>query len=234
MNEIVIFGLSVIFIYGLAAYKNIISSLIGTLCINTIYWYSYAEIYIKKYITNYVSMLDIDNSNNNCTLYYIKHGKSEPVYEKPKHKQPIPKLEENTDALIYTTPTLNVIVLHDSHHKTFDLHKIKSDIEFINITVVFKNEDKTYDISLRSDTSNFYAVGNNINKYIIWSLILEQHVVDRYGCDYNLQLIDHNANIEQYNQNTEIIIHKNGYYIEEQHEHESNDLLCNSPKSLDK
>lgn len=229
MNGIVTFGLIVTGIYGLTLCKNTIKSYIGTLCLNTVYWYSYAEIYIKKRLIR-----DNKKTDNKCMLYYLKNGNMVTIDEKPEQNQIIP-FSEYMDVLVYTTPTLDVTVVdRDRNHLLFDLSKIKSDTEFINITVKFEDDPTPYSISLRTETNNFYAIGNHINKYIIWMLIQKQHNVYRYGCNYTVQLIDHNVCIsDNYNQDISIVIQKDGFYVK-QNEYELTDLVCETPKGLDK
>lgn len=218
-------------IYGGVMYKNTLKSYLGSLCINMIYWYSYAEVYTKKVMSEYTLIIDDTLKNDKCMMYYIKDETSVRIYDEPKHKQPIP-FPEDMDALIYTTPTLHVVVL-DGSEEVFDLHKIKSDTEFINMNVIFEDDTKHYDIALRTDTSDFYAIDNHINKYIVWSLVLNQHNVLRNGRDYTIQIIDHNVNITSYTQDTSIVIQKEGYYTI-QSECETPELVCEQPKGLDK
>ena len=229
MNDIVTFGLIVTGIYGLAVCKHTIKSYIGTLCINTIYWYSYVEIYIKKTLVS-----DNNKTDNKCMSYYLKNGNIVTIDENPEQNQIIP-FSEYMDALVYTTPTLDVTVVDRNRTQLlFDLYKIKSDNEFINITVNFEDDPIPYSISLRTETSNFYVVGNHINKYIIWMLIQNQHNVCRYGCNYTIQIIDHNVCISNaYNQDMVIVIQKECFYVK-QMECEITDLVCETPKGLDK
>jgi len=227
MNDIVTFGLIVAGIYGLTAYKHTIKSYLGSLCMNTIYWYSYAEIYIKNTLIS-----DNKKPDNKCMSYYLKNGNIVTIDEEPEQNQLIP-FSEDMDVLVYTTSRLDVTIV-DRTQLLFDLYKIKSDIEFINITVIFENEPTPYSISLRTETSNFYVVGNHINKYIIWMLIQNQHNVCRYGCNYTIQIIDHNVCISNaYNQDMVIVIQKECFYVK-QMECEITDLVCETPKGLDK
>jgi len=229
MNDIVTFGLIVTGIYGLSACKNTIKSYLSSLCINTIYWYSYAEIYIKN-----ILIIDKKKTDNKCMSYYLKNGNIVTIDEEPEQNQFIP-FSEYMDVLVYTTPTLDVIVADiDRTQLLFDLYKIKSDIEFINVTVKFEDDPTQYSISLRTETNNFYVIGNHINKYIIWMLIQKQHNVYRYGCNYTIQIIDHNVCIsDHYNQDMSIVIQKDGFYVK-QHECEITDLVCDTSKGLDK
>jgi len=231
MGGLVHFSIFVAGMYGIARYKNVLQGYMTSLCINTIYWYSYAEIYLKKIISDYIPILD-NKDKHRCRLYHIKDGKTVTMFDEPIHDQPIP-FSEHMDALIYTTPTLDVVVL-DNTVKIFDLDKIKSSIEFINVTVKFEDDPKHYDISLRTETSNFYVIGNHINKYIIWMMILNQHNVYRYGYNYTIQIIDHNVSISNaYNQDMNIVIQKEGFYVK-QTECEITDLVCETTKSIDK
>ena len=232
MNGLVMFGLGVTGIYGMAAYKRTIMSYIGRLCINMIYWYSYAEIYIRNTLFNYSLIVDKPETDTKCIIYYLKNGNIIKIDEEPNQNQCIP-FSEDMNVLIYTTPTLDVTVV-DKSQLLFDLSKIKSDIEFINLTVTFENDPKQYSISLRNETSNFYVIGNHINKYIIWMMILNQHNVYRYGYNYTIQIIDHNVSISNaYNQDMNIVIQKEGFYVK-QTECEITDLVCETTKSIDK
>ena len=231
MGELVHFSIFVAGIYGIARYKNVLQGYMSSLCINTIYWYSYVEIYLKKIISDYTPIIDNEYTDR-CMLYYLNDGKPITMYDVPKHGQPIP-FPEYMDVLIYTTPTLDVVVL-DNTEKVFDMDKIKSNIEFINVTVKFEDDPSHYDISLRTETSNFYVIGNHINKYIVWMMILNQHNVYRYGYNYTIQIIDHNVSISNaYNQDMNIVIQKEGFYVK-QTECEITDLVCETTKSIDK
>jgi len=234
LDGIIQFSAAAVCMWGISIYKNTIKASLGALCINMIYWYSYVEIYIKRIIFDYTPILDDAELSGGCMLYYIKDGRTVAMYDEPKHNQPIP-FPEDMDALVYTTPTLHVVVLDDlddiddldDTEKVFDLHNTKSLVEFINITVTFEDDPVQYEILLRSDTINFYAIGNHINKYIIWSLVLNQHNVLRNGRNYTIQLIDHNVNIVSYTQDMSIVIQKDGYYAE-QSECQPHKLVCGS------
>ena len=219
-------------------YRNMLHNYTGSLCMNLIYYYSYLTIHIRKAISYVYIPMSLDTlSNNKCKMYYLKDGISVSIHENMNHAQPIP-FPPNMDVLVYTTPTLDVVVLENAE-KVFDLYKTKSDSAFMNISVKFDCDLTYYDISLCSDSYNFYAIGNHINKYIIWSLVLDQHKVDLTGHDYTIQLIDHNVNIVSYNQYASIVIQKEGYYIQ-QSEHnpiapnEDKDVIINTPNGLDK
>jgi hypothetical protein len=217
-------------------YRNMLQNYFGSLCINLIYYYSYATIHIRKAISYvYTPMSRNTLSTNNCKMYYIQDGMTVSIRDNMNHNQPIAFLP-NMDVLVYTTPALDVIVL-ESSEKVVDLYKAKSDTEFMNISVKFDCDSTHYDISFRDDTYNFYAVGNHINKHIIWRLVLNQHNVDLTGRDYTIHLIDHNVNMVSYTQYASIVIQKEGYYIQQAECNPiatEDEVIVNSRKGLDK
>ena len=75
MGGLVHFSIFVAGMYGIARYKNVLQGYMTSLCINTIYWYSYAEIYLKKIISDYIPILD-NKDKHRCRLYHIKDGKT--------------------------------------------------------------------------------------------------------------------------------------------------------------
>jgi hypothetical protein len=212
---------SVTGMYVILKYKAALQRHVCVWGVNMVYWYSYAEIHIKNAIKPYIWQRNqrlIDEGR----LFYLKNNCK---LELKKQCQSI-TLPDSMDLMIYSSPSLSVIVdIVDDDDEWLDNSKIKSDTEFINITVQFKNDPVHYDISLNDCSMNLYAVDNRINKYIIWYLSKLQHGVDRYGIPYSIQLMDHDVNIMNYNEATTIIIQKVGYYIEQA---EHSDYMCSS------
>jgi hypothetical protein len=214
------FMASAIGVYAIMKYRTGLQRRVCVWGVNMVYWYSYAEIHIKNAIKPYIwerPQRLIDEGS----LFYLKNNCK---LELKKHCQSI-TLPDSMDLMIYSSPSLSVIVdIVDDDDEWLDNSKIKSDTEFINITVQFENDPAYYDISLNDCSMNLYAVDNRINKYIIWYLSKLQHGVDKYGSPYSIQLMDHNVNIMNYNETTTIIIQKVGYYIE-QDEHLYNNTV---------
>ena len=197
-------------IYTIAKYKTALQRRVCVWGVNLVYWYSYAEIYIKNAIKPYIWVRSQSLSEEG-SLFYLKNNHK---LELKKRGQSI-TLPDSMDLMIYSSPSLSVILdIVDDDDEWLDNSRIKSDTEFINITVQFENDSEHYDISLNACSMNLYAVDNRINKYIIWYLSKLQHDVDRYGIPYSIQLMDHNVNIMKYTEATTIIIQKVGYYIE--------------------
>ena len=213
-------------IYFIMKYKSNLQHRACAWGVNMIYWYSYAEVHIKNaikpYILGWSQRLDEEGS-----LFYLKDNHK---LELNKHCQAI-TLPESMDLLIYSSPSLSVIVdIVDDDDEWLNNNRIKSDTEFINITVQFDNDPVHYDISLKTEDMNLYAVNNRINKYIIWYLAKNQHDIERYGTPYSIQLMDHNVNIVKYTEINTIVIQKVGYHIEQA---EQLDCIYSS-KGLDK
>jgi hypothetical protein len=134
------------------------------------------------------------------------------------------------DLIIYSSSEMSIIVdIVDDDDEWLNNNKIKSDTEFINITVQFDNDPVQYDISLKTGDMNLYAVDNRINKYIIWYLAKLQHTIERYGCPYSIQLMDCDVNIVKYTESAAIVIQKVGYYIEQTEHHCDITELASNP-----
>lgn len=217
--------------YFIIKYKTALQHRACTWGVNMIYWYSYVEIYIKNAITPYI-WIRPQRLDKEGILFYLKDNHR---VELRKHNQSI-TLPETMDLMIYSSPSLSVIVdIVDDDEEWLNNSRIKSDSEFINITVQFDNDPIHYDISLRTKDMNLYAVDNRINKYIIWYLAKTQHAIERYGCTYSIQLMDCDVNIVKYTESATIVIQKVGYYIEQAEHHcDMTELVSKLSKGLDK
>lgn len=204
------FMASVTGVYVIMRYKDSLQRRACAWSVNMIYWYSYAEVHIKNAMKSYIGSSEQPPVEEG-SLFYLKDNHKVKL---KKHQQTI-TFPSNMDLMIYSSSILSVVVDCDDEVEWINNSNIKSDTEFINITVKFNNDPEQYDISLNTSAMNLYAVENRINKYIIWYLSKLQHGVDRYGIPYSIQLMDHNVNIVTYNEDTTIIIQKVGYYIEQ-------------------
>jgi hypothetical protein len=104
----------------------------------------------------------------------------------------------------------NKICLTDKSKNVMEVEK--SNIKFLSFNVHYKNE--SYDIKLYSDKENFYTVKNRINKNFL-KFQLKQMGVD--VCEefpYKINIIDHDVNIIELDNNHEIIIEKDSYEIQ--------------------
>jgi hypothetical protein len=103
----------------------------------------------------------------------------------------------------------NKICLNEKSNNVNDVEK--SNIKFLSFNVHYKNQ--TYDIKLHSDNENFYTVKNRINKNFL-KFQLKQMGVD--VCEefpYKINIIDHDVNIVELDNNHEIVIEKDSYEI---------------------
>jgi hypothetical protein len=203
--------------YFAIKYKSTLQNCACAWSVNMIYWYSYAEIHIKNAMKSYIGSSKQPPVEEG-SLFYLKDNHKVKL---KKHQQTV-TFPDNMDLMIYSSSILSVVVdVGDDEVEWINNSNIKSDTEFINITVNFNNDPKQYDISLNTSAMNLYAVGNRINKYIIWYLAKLQHDVDRYGIPYSIQLMDNDVNIVNYTEYVTIVIRKDGYYIEQdEHTHD--------------
>lgn len=205
------FAASAAGMYFVMKYKSTLQNRACAWSVNMIYWYSYAEIHIKNAMKSYIGSSEQPPVEEG-SLFFLKDNHRVNL---KKHQQTI-TFPDNMDLMIYSSSILSVVVdVGDDEAEWINNRNIKSNTEFINITVQFDNDPEYYDISLNTTAMNLYAVGNRINKYIIWYLAKLQHDVDRYGIPYSVQLMDHDVNIVKYTEYVTIVIRKTGYYIEQ-------------------
>jgi len=196
--------------YGVVKYNDVIISNIYSLFMNTIYWYSYIEIKTNSLIKQYCESSN-KKVNDTKTICYLKdnHLISIPQY---KNETTI-DLHETPDVVVCLSNGLAGIIDLDNELDKWIHNKAKSNTEFINVSVQFKDDSEQHTISFNTEHMNLYVVDNKINKYIIWYLVNQQHNLNYYGVSYSIQLMDHNVNISSHNEDANIIIQESGYYV---------------------
>lgn len=89
-----------------------------------------------------------------------------------------------------------------------------STIKFL--LVELKNADKTYKIDLKTDTYNFYIVGNRFTKQFFQYYLTEILKINESIDNYNVSIIDHNVNrveLDFSDENVHIFLEKTEYKL---------------------
>ena len=180
---------------------------------NMMYTYSMIEIKAERMASAANKFLGTDSD----LLSNITHKESLHIFknnQKVDFGTPmnIVDLVYNTDTQKKMTFILDKNNLHVPHPEEQDYPE-KSHCEFISFFVKFEMSDEELSVLLKSKDTNFFVVGNSINKYLVWHLVKLQHGVDFYGKGYHATIIDHNANIIKTSDKESITINKDGYII---------------------
>ena len=199
-------------IYGAVNYTDVILLKLYSLLVNMVYWYSYLEVKIKSFIKLYIcdSSEQTKPFDNTKTIYYLTNNELKML---PKSNEGLTDVTGVLDVVFcFSNGLFTAIDLIDDTNQWIS-DNTKSETEFINVSVKFKDETHQYSISFHTDNMDLYAVDNKINKYIIWYLVKQQHNVNYYDVPYSVQLMDHNVNMMTLCEESTIIITKPGYHV---------------------
>jgi hypothetical protein len=86
----------------------------------------------------------------------------------------------------------------------------KTDYTFVLFEVII--DEETYKIELKSDTYNYYVVGNVFNKTIISYLLKTYFDLDDVT-EYKVRLLDHNVESIEFDEQKSLELNKEAYKI---------------------
>lgn len=218
--------------YNIQKYKKTIKNRLFMWAANTIYYYTYVEHGVKKVASKYEWLY-------NWIPYYSPHIDSGRIQfiKGNKHVilERIPSQSSSEFDFAYYTIEGRSYIL-DMDKIVYPPHTdeaLQNTDEFISISVQFKDDPTEHVISLHTDTINLYMNGNRITKYVVWYLVKSQLGIDMYGQSYSIQIMDHNVNILKYAEGCVIVIHNDGYYVEQSEcAHGSDEVTTYIPKGL--
>jgi hypothetical protein len=231
INKGLFCGLSVF----LFLYFNKKNNFLSLIAYQTMFYYSYLEIYIKKHVEiisnipivknsiykiKYIVFNDVELIKNNLVLNTCRL--SDLIRYNPKY----------FDFFIYTDyKTSNKIVGKDV---PIPLTVEKCDYRFyiMNVTVNNLVSENTFTIHL----DNFYMVNNVINKYLICFLINRDYnvYVNPEVVKYTLEIMDNDMNYKSITEKEDIILKKDMYLVNNQYnEKRQIDLLQSDDKISD-
>jgi hypothetical protein len=209
----IIFGLSTIVFYYF--YKN--NDILSYIVYQTMFYYSYVEINVKKHIDLIYNNPIVKNSIHQIQYYMfneVELVKSNYVFNTCKLTEVIRYNPNYFDFFIFTDYyTSNKIVSKDVNRI---LNVEKCDYRFLIINVKISNVDLIDDEkSFIVDLNQYYIVGNVIQKYLICFLIYRQYKVyiDPERVNYSIELMDNNMNYKTITEKEEIILNKESYMI---------------------
>jgi len=178
---------------------------------NCIYYYSKCQIFFMNIKNNFnlfieanPTLLKIRNDINKLNIYSNKYEKNIEYYN-----------DYGFNIFNYVDNNIvnKLIFYKNSNHPTNE----KSDIKFMLIE--FKNGENIYKIDLKTDTFNYYFVGNKFTKsFFIFYVKMYLNKKNEFSDDnnYTLKFIDHDVNkieIDFTNNNESILLEKNGYKL---------------------
>lgn len=198
-------------------------NLIVTVSFNVIYMISVIQIKLKNaqkyiYATNprLVELLELYNNQHiENMIDYVLDGKI--IYSTTSCGSNN-NLQLNQDFIIYSdykSKDNNKKILENltGNHDQFDYEN--TDIKFLLLEL--KNGDNTYKIDLKSDSFNFYIVGNCFTKkffqYYLNEVLKSSELISKNLC---LKIIDHNVDtveVEFTDNNEKVLLEKNSYKL---------------------
>jgi len=107
------------------------------------------------------------------------------------------------------------IPCNEGLHKLLDEDELKCTYKFISVSIFIPKLDVTCSL----DISDYYIVGNKLNKFVLFYLIYLQYNnnmimdIDSEGYDYTLNIIDHNVKIINLDKTQELMFLLNDYSI---------------------
>lgn len=193
-----------------------ITNLFVNVSYNCIYYYSKCQIFFSKYIeTNkfylkVTELIKMNSKKNGLDVLFIK--------DNFQYNNPV----DFPDLIIVTnlskSPPFKRVTYNENYKEvTFQ----ESDIKFMLIEFIIG--EKYYKIDLKTDSYNYYMIGNKFSKdffiYFINQYILSKYEQHKTNKDkkYVLKIIDHNVNkFEIYftDKNESILLEKTGYKLE--------------------
>ena len=175
---------------------------------NCIYYYSKCQIFFMNIKNKLILFIEANpillTIRNNLNIYSNKYEKNIEYYN-----------DYGFNIFNYVDNNIvnKLIFYKNSNHPTNE----KSDIKFMLIE--FKNGENIYKIDLKTDTFNYYFVGNKFTKsFFIFYVKMYLNKKNEFSDDnnYTLKFIDHDVNkieIDFTNNNESILLEKNGYKL---------------------
>jgi hypothetical protein len=206
-------GLTVFFFSAKGDKYNIMSKI----AYETVMYYSYVEINVKKHINSIYNIPIVKDSIYKFQIYMfdeVKLIKSNFVFKTCGLKDVVTYNPDYFDFFIYTDfYTSNKIV---SKNVTLSLNVEKCDYHFYIMSVELLNDELNDDEkSFIIQFDHYYMVDNIINKYLICYLIYKQYKVylDPQTVTYKLEIMDNNMDYKSITEKDNIILKKDNYII---------------------
>ncbi len=199
-----------------------------------IYFYTWVEFYLKKYMDknkNIKKILDYFNifGKKHAEIEFVIFNQvlssmTKDVFLETKNNENIIPFEFVLYSSIDNTQTNKETTNHCIYHTLEDVeNKLttveKCDYKFFTMSVSIKDVDthveKTYNLILKNDRENYYMVGNKINKVFICYWLFQKYGLDfdwRY-ITYRMDLLDNEFKIFSLTEDECIVFSKDSYDV---------------------
>jgi len=181
-------------------YPGFYKQVVVGIAYNVIRLYSKAELFYR----NNIKSLTLVNKDE--FVSFISNNTIVVVLEKDE----ILNLEEcpEYDFIMYEDSKNNRSFIYDLYEEGVVCEK--TDYTFVLFEVIINEE--TYKIELKSDTYNYYVVGNVFNKSIIYYLLKTYFDLDDVT-EYKVRLLDHNVESIEFDEQKSLELNKEAYKI---------------------
>ena len=181
-------------------YPGFYKQVVVGIAYNVIRLYSKAELFYR----NNIKSLTLVNKDE--FVSFISNNTIVVVLEKDE----ILNLEEcpEYDFIMYEDSKNNRSFMYDLYEEGVVCEK--TDYTFVLFEVII--DEDTYKIELKSDTYNYYVVGNVFNKTIISYLLKTYFDLDDVT-EYKVRLLDHNVESIEFDEQKSLELNKEAYKI---------------------
>lgn len=192
--------------------KNILQNIGIKLAYNIIYFYGVCQIKCNQIYNYLLPFFKKDEAKTEVELFNISNN----TVLKKEYDETFDKVEILNPVVIIISHTSNINkkILYDIEPEICNQFE-PSDITFIALYLNYN--DVRYHINLKTDTYNYYLVGNVINRlflqYYINVILNNINFVIDDEKSYSLELMDHEVNMIYLDITQSIVIEKNGYRI---------------------
>jgi hypothetical protein len=207
-----------------------------------IYLYSFLQFHAKKYLEEHEQVKQLVDTTfevftkkpaeiecivfNNITLKMSKNELLKWVTNENEYRIPF-------DFVIYsfkpdeTKNNFDRCIVYDLTRKNLEdamNNREKCDFTFLSVYVVVEvrgESAKNYVLKLKTETENYYMVGNKINSLFVCHYLYENYGVD-YDCEkivYSMNVVDHNVSVVSLTEKDCLVFSKEKYTIETVVEH---------------
>jgi len=233
----ILFGCSIGFTYYLISLpKDKYNELFSTIIYETVLFYSYVEINVKKNINLIYNFPIVKHGIYKINMYMFNEVdiiKSNFVFKTCSLKEVVTYNPEYFDFFIYTDHyTLNKIVSKDIH-LSLDVEKCDYRFYLMHVSITnsqFLDKNKSFIIQL----DNYYMVNNTIDKFFICFLLYKQYKVyiDPLIVNYKIELLDHEMNYKIITEKEEIVLKKDTYFLKKDVDKKDDESIFKSDEKI--
>lgn len=231
----IVFIFSILIFYKILTNSSIQESgILSIVGYNIIYFYSICQIKCTQTYNKIVSYLEMFKNDNKSINKSIGDVKTQTIQitelfdlNTNKNKTFTENEQQIFNQMVFSILSPNILIISELSNQNISNKKIINkntwncdfDVSKITFIALYLNyNDIRYNINLKTDTFNYYLVGNIIDKqfvqyYINNILKLPFYYKEEAMEIYQLELMDHEVNMISLNACQSIVIEKNTYNI---------------------